>query len=351
MDNEDRTGLFKSVMEFHYGLRNTADYDVQVLATAVNQYLHQIFEQLDFANSGTIWRQDFASFLRAAKLGDLANQLNETRRQASAKLTFRAFHEAIGRYYAALAGADYVAFDCRNTEKDYKESLKLLWTIGRPTLARECDCHSQSSLSLNPFTSTPTSENRSFQQVTPLVSLRQKECIVCSRCRDGSVPDLNATHDSDELENLREVVEDLRSALQHSDAQSMALHVLVEKARVSADVGGGDQTTDDVTLRATSSPSSAASSDDADDDRRQRSVGCVRELQLELEATKKRLHSTSQQNKALVAYTEKMAETFERTKSAIATSLHRVRHLESQAKEGLILETKILELQRELQNT
>jgi hypothetical protein len=351
MGNDSGTkgsGLLVTALAYRFGLRNEADNEIQVLATAVDQYLQQVFEELDFRRSGLLRADDFRTFCANTGLyyPDIVGGVADD-------LTFREFHARLCRHFARTGNMEYVPFECKNAEKEYREALERLWNIGKVSDQHNCSCKFENTDTFNLGTSTPKTHSLSFE-VPHIENLRSKQCYFCASKRsnmdNSSVLDLSMMNPKHfEIDTLREIIEDLRAALQCSDSRCLSLQVAVSNFQNACLCYNANQTLTPTSpckgsghLRNGHTSLSVETEGDLDPD------AYIRELQRELKATRRRLYETNQKNKDLTFHMERMTETFEKTKAVIMMSLENVKGLENQAKEIPVLEIRILELQREL---
>ncbi|KAM5291710.1 EF-hand and coiled-coil domain-containing protein 1 [Ctenodactylus gundi] len=213
-----RTQWLLSALAHHYGLDRGVENEVVVLATGLDQYLQEVFHHLDPGGTGRLPRADFRALcavlgLRApgdkdcglgpadeasgaAPQGD-ADAQEEARLALSAEppeLTFRQFHARLCGYFGTRAGS-------RLPRGALSELIETQIRLRRPRRRRR------------PRAPGP----------------------------DGGPEDPGrerAARLEDENGSLRELVEDLRAALQSSDARCLALQVGLWKSRTDAHEAG-----------------------------------------------------------------------------------------------------------------
>uniref|UniRef100_A0A8C6YZC3 EF-hand and coiled-coil domain containing 1 n=1 Tax=Nothoprocta perdicaria TaxID=30464 RepID=A0A8C6YZC3_NOTPE len=167
-----RTQWLVSALAYHYGLDRGVENEIVVLATGLDQYLQEIFHHLDCAGEGRIPGEDFRTLCQV--LGLEAAAAAEPEECAglyeglAAELTFRQFHARLCGYFSTQAGAPRA--------------------VPRLPLGAESE-HIETQI----------------------------------RLRSGGAGEENGS--------LRELVEDMRAALQSSDARCLALQVSREPAR------------------------------------------------------------------------------------------------------------------------
>ncbi|XP_011915754.1 PREDICTED: EF-hand and coiled-coil domain-containing protein 1 isoform X1 [Cercocebus atys] len=206
-----RTQWLLSALAHHYGLDRGVENEIVVLATGLDQYLQEVFHHLDCRGAGRLPRADFRALCavlglraegataageavgdansRAVTTGDAAAELatdgdsdtdEEARlalRAEPPELTFRQFHARLCGYFGTRAGP-------RLPRGALSEHIETQIRLRRPRRRRRPPC-----------ASGPDSG---------------PDCERVARLEE-------------ENSSLRELVEDLRAALQSSDARCLAL--------------------------------------------------------------------------------------------------------------------------------
>ncbi|XP_059244282.1 EF-hand and coiled-coil domain-containing protein 1, partial [Mustela nigripes] len=229
-----RTQWLLSALAHHYGLDRGVENEIVVLATGLDQYLQEVFHHLDCRGAGRLPRADFRALcavlgLRAegaaaweasgdAAEGD-ANPGDETAGVAAAgvatdgdadveeeaclalraeppELTFRQFHARLCGYFGTRAGP-------RLPRGALSEHIETQIRLRRPRRRRRTP-------------RTPASD----------------------RGPDGGRDGELLARLEEENSSLRELVEDLRAALQSSDARCLALQVGLWKSQAGAQEAG-----------------------------------------------------------------------------------------------------------------
>ncbi|KAM6216166.1 EF-hand and coiled-coil domain-containing protein 1 [Rhynchocyon petersi] len=207
-----RTQWLLSALAHHYGLDHGVENEIVVLATGLDQYLQEVFHHLDCHGAGRLPRADFRALcavlgLRAsgdanaadADAGD-ANPGQTAERDADVEeearlalcaeppeLTFRQFHARLCGYFGTRGGP-------RLPRGALSEHIETQIRLRRPRRRR-------------PPRAAPA---------------------------DGPARESEAARLEEENGSLRELVEDLRAALQSSDARCLALQVGLWKSQASA---------------------------------------------------------------------------------------------------------------------
>ncbi|XP_037379824.1 EF-hand and coiled-coil domain-containing protein 1 isoform X2 [Talpa occidentalis] len=213
-----RTQWLLSALAHHYGLDRGVENEIVVLATGLDQYLQEVFHHLDCRGAGRLPRADFRALcavlgLRgegAAPAGDAAGRdassadggagaggadpdadAEEARLALCAEppeLTFRQFHARLCGYFGTRAGP-------RLPRGALSEHIETQIRLRRPRRRRR-----------TPRTPGP----------------------------DGGREGERLARLEEENSSLRELVEDLRAALQSSDARCLALQVGLWKSQAGA---------------------------------------------------------------------------------------------------------------------
>ncbi|XP_047439435.1 EF-hand and coiled-coil domain-containing protein 1 [Mugil cephalus] len=217
----------RSALAHHHFPDPGAENEIVVLATGIDQYLQEVFHHLAYPNrDDTVSAQDFTALcavlgLTGDKKGKRTVKGNEGAGEGEkdledeefrdvcsglpSQLSFRDFHSRLCGYFrvrTARRSAGECAWRLPVTEDTelVERQIRVRW----PRMRRR----KVVSFDLTRNQSGPAS--RSMKGRTP----------------EGREPD--------EVEALRELVEDLRSALQGSDARCLALEVALQRERSSA---------------------------------------------------------------------------------------------------------------------
>uniref|UniRef100_A0A4W5R500 EF-hand and coiled-coil domain containing 1 n=1 Tax=Hucho hucho TaxID=62062 RepID=A0A4W5R500_9TELE len=182
-----RTQWIASTLAYHYGLDRGVENEIIVLATGLDQYLQEIFHHMDCTGDGKIPMEDFNILCEILGL----NKDSESEEcvgvldNLPSEFTFRQFHAKLCGYFSTKAGSQY-------------ENGRLL--VGKDS--EHIETQIRLRIPLRRRGSSPNSDRHlpAEERITKL---------------------------QDENANLRELVEDMRAALQSSDARSLALQVRV----------------------------------------------------------------------------------------------------------------------------
>ncbi|XP_073448493.1 EF-hand and coiled-coil domain-containing protein 1 isoform X2 [Aquarana catesbeiana] len=161
-----RTQWLLSVLAHHYGLDRGTDNEIIVLAGGLDQYLQEVFHHLDWRGEGTISGEEFRTLCGVLDLDPGMDECEGLLEQLPERLTFRHFHAKLCGHFSAKAGA-----------------LRL----------------------------PGSQESQMNRRKSPGMTLTEE--------------DQELKRLEDENRHLRELLEDLRMALQSSDARCLALQV------------------------------------------------------------------------------------------------------------------------------
>eukprot|EP00058_Branchiostoma_floridae_P016373 XP_002601861.1 hypothetical protein BRAFLDRAFT_75924 [Branchiostoma floridae] len=208
-----RTQWVVSALAHHYGFDRGVENEVVVLATGMDQYIQEIFHNLDEKASGTVEREDFEILCQILGLETRLSVFNDL----PDMIDFRVFHSKLCEYFCAKSGNQ--GDTCRPHVCKDSELIETEVHVRSPN-RREV------SLCPKCFCSKPTRERCLGR---PVGQEREEEGV-------GSTEEhlekakKRVVQLEEEADYLREVVEDLRGALQTSDARSLALQVALRKA-------------------------------------------------------------------------------------------------------------------------
>ncbi|KAM4741306.1 EF-hand and coiled-coil domain-containing protein 1 isoform 2-T2 [Anableps anableps] len=214
-----RTQWIVSTLAYHYGLDRGVENEIIVLATGLDQYLQEIFHHLDHQGLGKIPEEDFNILCEVLGLSEDSESEESAGVLDSlpSVLSFRHFHAKLCGYFSTKAGCPYengrllIAKDSEHIETQIRLRSPLK---RRETLlsVETSGCSSPSLMQLHALDcrlGSPGSCGRECYE--EIVALEEAED------RIGKLEDENAS--------LRELVEDMRAALQSSDARCLALQV------------------------------------------------------------------------------------------------------------------------------
>lgn len=214
-----RTQWIVSTLAYHYGLDRGVENEIIVLATGLDQYLQEIFHHMDCQGDGKIPVEDFnvlCEILGLSKETDL-EECDGLLDNLPKELAFRQFHAKLCGYFSTKAGCHY-------------ENGRLL--VGKDSEHIETQIRLRSPLRRRARSLSMGISGRGSRGSSPALNRRTSVCKQGS-CTKECYEEIVALEEAEdrvaklEEENasLRELVEDMRAALQSSDARSLALQV------------------------------------------------------------------------------------------------------------------------------
>ncbi|XP_035376508.1 EF-hand and coiled-coil domain-containing protein 1 [Electrophorus electricus] len=332
----------RCALAHHFNPDPGVENEIVVLATGIDQYLQEIFHHLAYySNDDVISEEDFR--LLCLVLG----MTTEKNQRIPPVLNFREFHSRLCGFFTVKSHSGTTATRLPVTEETehIEREISLRWPRVR---RRKC-------VSFDLSRDLKTSRLNAFEKTgnlkTPAVELRKGSGL------DGQQ---RAGQEQVEMENasLRELVEDLRSALQSSDARCMALEVALRRGRPAATRHGSPGGTGP---RGTPSPGHVS---------RRRTGDLLRELELIRASRDGQLEEAMRFNQRLeeelaVAYSEagrlsmalgsvrrenaEIKRRAEGARGALATGLERVHAVQLLAEQVGPLQEKAQSLEREMQ--
>ncbi|KAJ8360847.1 hypothetical protein SKAU_G00173720 [Synaphobranchus kaupii] len=229
-----RTQWIVSTLAYHYGLDRGVENEIIVLATGLDQYLQEIFHHMDCQGDGKIPAEDFNILCEVLGLnketdleecaGILENIPNE--------FTFRQFHAKLCGYFSTKAGCHY-------------ENGRLL--VGKESEHIETQIRLRSPLRRREKLLSVSAKGKGSRASSPIPDRHTSDCRQLGTCTRECYEEIVALEEAedriakleDENASLRELVEDMRAALQSSDARSLALQVGLWKSHSKHKQDGG----------------------------------------------------------------------------------------------------------------
>lgn len=345
-----RTQWIVSTLAYHYGLDRGVENEIIVLATGLDQYLQEIFHHLDYQGVGKVPAEDFNILCEVLGLnkdsedtecvGVLANLPSE--------LTFRLFHAKLCGYFSTRAGCQY-------------ENGRLL--VGKDSEHIETQIRLRSPLKRREKLlsvggggcSSPSPEERHASGCRLGSCTREcyEEIVALEEAEDriGKLEDENAS--------LRELIEDMRAALQSSDARCLALQVGLWKSHSRHKPEEGcfiSQPRQSVQKSLSNSNLKSLQNFIHEIDllrgSRERQVEeamlCNLRLEQELWSSKEAVVALEDCNRALKREQVAMRRKVEEARQALLTGLGKVKELEATASHVPALQRHILQLESEL---
>ncbi|KAK7907412.1 hypothetical protein WMY93_016024 [Mugilogobius chulae] len=326
-----RTQWIVSTLAYHYGLDRGVENEIIVLATGLDQYLQEIFHHLDY--QGAVLGLSEDSELRVLD-------------SLSKELTFRHFHAKLCGYFSNKAGCQY-------------ENGRLL--VGKDSEHIETQIRLRSPLKrrgkrLSVEASASCSTERHASGCKPGSCTREcYEEIVALEEAEDRIAKLE-----DENANLRELIEDMRAALQSSDARCLALQVGLWKSHSSHKLEEGcfvaqqKQTFQNSSVRNNIATLKSIIHEmellrNAKEQQVEEARLSAHKLEQELWSCRETVAALEDCNRALKREQGAMRRKVEEARHALLSALSKVKELESQASHLQVLKGHVTQLQTELQ--
>ncbi|XP_044307445.1 EF-hand and coiled-coil domain-containing protein 1 [Varanus komodoensis] len=326
-----RTQWLVSALAYHYGLDRGVENEIVVLATGLDQYLQEVFHHLDCEGGGTIPGQDFRTLCRVLGLqegGEEAaaepEELAGLCRDLSPALSFRQFHARLCGYFSTKAGCSAAPAG-----------------LARLPLGKESE-HIETQIRLR----------------SPLRRRREKRAGGGAAPRAGSPAEDRVAKLEDENASLRELVEDMRAALQSSDARCLALQVGLWKSHANHKKSGTCFLSNRSPLTNKQSQTSKCLESvlkevelirSSRDGQIEEAIRFNQELEKELRNSHEALVTVKDYNCSLKREQAEMRKKVEEARLAVLNSLGKVKELEAKAHKVPQLLIYIQQLESELQ--
>nr|XP_032661550.1 EF-hand and coiled-coil domain-containing protein 1 isoform X2 [Chelonoidis abingdonii] len=360
-----RTQWLVSALAYHYGLDRGVENEIIVLATGLDQYLQEIFHHLDCEAEGRIPGEDFRTLCQVLGLADPEEAAADPEECAglcedlAPELTFRQFHAKLCGYFSTKAG-------CAQQRP----------AVGRLPLGKESE-HIETQIRLR----SPLRRRRaragqraaaiksggprgaSPPPAAPGLAPHARRPGPCSRECYEEIVALEQAEDrivklEEENGSLRELVEDMRAALQSSDARCLALQVGLWKSHANHKkdgtcfIGNRRQLTPKH-----SQPTKCLQSvlkeveliRNSRDGQIEEAIRVNQELQKELRSSQEAIVTLEDCNRSLKREQAEMRKKVEEARHAVLNSLGKVKELEAKANKVPHLQIYIQQLESELQ--
>ncbi|XP_074862334.1 EF-hand and coiled-coil domain-containing protein 1 isoform X2 [Carettochelys insculpta] len=358
-----RTQWLVSALAYHYGLDRGVENEIVVLATGLDQYLQEIFHHLDCEGAGRIPREDFRTLCRVLGLAEPGAAAAEPEECAglwedlAPALTFRQFHARLCGYFSAKAGSPQprpalARLPLAQESEHIETQIRLRSPLRRRRPARggaALRSHSPGAASSPAATPGPAPRGRrpgccSRECYEEIVALEQAEDRLAKL--------------EEENGSLRELVEDMRAALQSSDARCLALQVGLWQSHANHKKDGtcfiGNRR---LLTSKHSQPSKCLQSvlneveliRNSRDGQIEEAIRFNQELQKDLRSSQEAVVTLEDCNRKLKREQAKMRKKVEEARHAVLTSLGKVKELEAEANKVPHLQTYIQQLESELQ--
>uniref|UniRef100_A0A8C8SJF3 EF-hand domain-containing protein n=1 Tax=Pelusios castaneus TaxID=367368 RepID=A0A8C8SJF3_9SAUR len=350
-----RTQWLVSALAYHYGLDRGVENEIVVLATGLDQYLQEIFHHLDCEGAGRIPGEDFRTLCRVLGLAEPEEAAADPEECAglwenlAPELTFRQFHARLCGYFSTKAGCPQRPPVGRLPLGKESEHIETQIRLRSP-LRRRRDCGPAASKGGSPRGASPPAQHDrrpgscSRECYEEIVALEQAEDrIVKLEEENGS---------------LRELVEDMRAALQSSDARCLALQVGLWKSHANHKKDGTCFIGNRRLLTHNQSQSTKCLQSvlkevelirSSRDGQIEEAIRFNQELQKELRNSQEAIITLEDCNHNLKRELAEMRKKVEEARHAVLNSLGKVKELETKANQVPHLQISIKQLESELQ--
>nr|XP_008172881.1 EF-hand and coiled-coil domain-containing protein 1 isoform X1 [Chrysemys picta bellii] len=360
-----RTQWLVSALAYHYGLDRGVENEIIVLATGLDQYLQEIFHHLDCEAEGRIPGEDFRTLCQVLGLADPEEAAADPEECAglwedlAPELTFRQFHAKLCGYFSTKAGCapqrPAVGRLPLGKESEHIETQIRL----RSPLRRRRDKAGQGAAAIK----SGSPRGASPPPAAPGLAPHARRPGPCSRECYEEIVALEQAEDrivklEEENGSLRELVEDMRAALQSSDARCLALQVGLWKSHANHKkdgtcfIGNRRQLTPKH-----SQPTKCLQSvlkeveliRNSRDGQIEEAIRVNQELQKELRSSQEAIVTLEDCNRNLKREQAEMRKKVEEARHAVLNSLGKVKELEAKANKVPHLQIYIQQLESELQ--
>ncbi|XP_048813681.1 EF-hand and coiled-coil domain-containing protein 1 isoform X4 [Lagopus muta] len=342
-----RTQWLVSALAYHYGLDRGVENEIVVLATGLDQYLQEIFHHLDCAGEGRIPGEDFRTLCQVLGLEEAAEAAADPEECAalwdglSAELTFRQFHARLCGYFSTKAGSAVPRLPLGRESEHIETQIRLR----SPRRRRRRDA-------AGPGSGRRGGEAAERRAAGPCSPECYEEIVALERAED------RIAKLEEENGSLRELVEDMRAALQSSDARCLALQVGLRKSHANHKEEGTCFIGSKKLLTQNHSQTKCLQSvlkeveliRSSRDGQIEEAIRFNQELERELKSSQEALVSLEDCNRNLKREQAEMRKKVEEARQAVRNSLGKVKELEVKANEVPRLQVYIQQLESELQH-
>ncbi|XP_029851734.1 EF-hand and coiled-coil domain-containing protein 1 isoform X3 [Aquila chrysaetos chrysaetos] len=353
-----RTQWLVSALAYHYGLDRGVENEIVVLATGLDQYLQEIFHHLDCAGAGRIPGEDFRTLCQVLGLEEAAAAEADPEECAglwdglSAELTFRQFHARLCGYFSTKAGSAPRRAVPRLPLGRESEHIETQIRLRSPRRRRRREPAGPGAAGRPGGGSGgggPAAERR---PAGPCSRECYEEIVALERAED------RIAKLEEENGSLRELVEDMRAALQSSDARCLALQVGLRKSHANHKEEGTCFIGSKRPLMQNHSQTKCLQSvlkeveliRSSRDGQIEEAIRFNQELERELKSSQEALVNLEDCNRNLKREQAEMRKKVEEARHAVLNSLSKVKELEVKANEVPHLQIYIQQLESELQH-
>ncbi|XP_034440190.1 EF-hand and coiled-coil domain-containing protein 1 isoform X1 [Hippoglossus hippoglossus] len=207
----------RSALAHHHCPDPGVENEIVVLATGIDQYLQEVFHHLAYPNrDDTVTAEDFGALCAVLGLngaGGRTSKAKDGTGDGEKDEEDEEFRDVCSR------------LPCQLSFKDFHSRLCGYFRV-RSARRDTGDCAGRL-----PLTEDTELVERQIRLRWPRVRRRKNVSFDLPGDQSGPVPSKSGDRETDEVSALRELVEDLRSALQGSDARCLALEVALQRAR------------------------------------------------------------------------------------------------------------------------
>ncbi|XP_062842990.1 EF-hand and coiled-coil domain-containing protein 1 [Trichomycterus rosablanca] len=344
-----RTQWIVSTLAYHYGLDRGVENEIIVLATGLDQYLQEIFHHLDYQGEGKIPAEDFhilcdiLSLNKESEVDECVGILDGL----PSEFTFRQFHAELCGHFSTKAGCHYENGRLLvGRESEHIETQIRL----RSPLRRRGKLHGPGSAGLRTSESSAASDRGSSARRQGSCTRECYEDIVALEEAEDRITKLE-----EENASLRELVEDMRAALQSSDARSLALQVGLWKSHTKHKPDSGcfiahykRMAQKSRTKRAQDLLREADLVANFRAEQIQDILILNQKLEQELRMCREALRVLEERNRTLKKEQVEMRKKVEEARQALLSGLAKVKELEAKANHVPVLQRSVQQLELEL---
>ncbi|XP_070559275.1 EF-hand and coiled-coil domain-containing protein 1-like [Ptychodera flava] len=347
-----------SSLAYHYGIDRGVENEIVVLAAGLDQYLQEIFHHLDSSANSQLQAQDFEILCDVLGLtnSDSDRESHSLLKDLPLTLGFKEFHVRLGEYFASQAKTNYTPVpECTHDVEHIESDVRVRHPRTGLTVHTMCvECFSSKPIT-EIYKSLLHSRGKSSWEIKETVGENERNPR-SSRgldTRDARAK-LALTHDEllamekleqqltnaqEENESLREVIEDMRLALQSSDARSLAMQVALRKSHLKhkkCEVQGNKYST-----RSPITPSRSIDAliyelnhlRESRDLQLEEAMQFTQQLEIDLLKSRKELLDLEYGNNVLISNQRAMYQELAKARKIVEESLAKVRELEEQSKQ------------------
>ncbi|XP_069034629.1 EF-hand and coiled-coil domain-containing protein 1 [Embiotoca jacksoni] len=350
-----RTQWIVSTLAYHYGLDRGVENEIIVLATGLDQYLQEIFHHMDYQGGGKIPVEDFNILCEVLGLNKDSED-TECAGVLDGEITFRHFHAKLCGYFSTKAGCQYE--NGRLLVGKDSEHIETQIRLRSPLKRRERLLSVGVSGGSSP---SPEGRHASGCRLGSCTRECYEEIVALEEAEDrlAKLEDENAS--------LRELIEDMRAALQSSDARCLALQVGLWKSHskhkpeegcfVASQKQATQKSTDNTSMKSSTysnlkSLQSIINEIELLRSSRDRQVEeamlCNQRLEQELWNSKETVAAVEDCNRVLKREQVGMRRKVEEARQALLSGLGKVKELETKASHVPALQRHIVQLESEL---